>query len=173
MNKKFLEIQVNQSVDGVNENQTYKMIMSNQNISNHEDFSIEDDSDGEGEDSENGTFEQEQKDKFDNLIYENNIEPIEEEDGEESKYAPTPQKPVTSKMQNIRAVGLIKAVKAKEFEKTCNLEFNQKHNTKVRKHANQLSTKSADEVSTKSENHSSKKSSRGSLKDRGNSHTDQ
>jgi hypothetical protein len=104
-NQKFLEIQVNQSIDGANENQTYKMIMSHQNISNHEDFSIEDDSDGEGEDSDNGIFEQEQKDKFDNLLYDNNIEPIEEEDGEESKYAPTPQKPVTSKMQNNRAVG--------------------------------------------------------------------
>jgi hypothetical protein len=121
-NQKFLEIQVNQSNDTENDNQTYKMIMSNQNISNHEDFSIGDDSDGEGEDSDDNILEHEQKDKFDSLRYDHDIEPIQEEDGEESKYAPTPVKPVTSKMQGIRAVGCIKGMKAKEFERRLETE---------------------------------------------------
>jgi hypothetical protein len=120
--RKFLEIQVNQSNDAENDNQTYKMIMSNQNISNHEDFSIEDDSDSEGESSDANILYNEQKDKFDNLRYDHNIEPIQEEDGEESRYAPTPVKPVTSKMQGNRAVGCIKGMKAKEFERRLETE---------------------------------------------------
>jgi len=53
-----------------------------------------------------------------------NIEPIVEEDGEESKYAPTPQKPVTSKMSGSRAVECIKNLRNKELEKRLEIEEN-------------------------------------------------
>lgn len=45
------------------------------------------------------------------------IEPIAEEDGEESKYMPTPQKPLTSKADGMKAIECVKALKAKELEK--------------------------------------------------------
>jgi len=108
-NENLLELEVDQNIikgDIQQENQTYKMIINSQNISNNEDFSIEDDSD-EGEEDESENDEPQKfthSDKYDNLMNNVNIEPIAEEDGEESKYMPTPQKPVTSKMESMKAV---------------------------------------------------------------------
>ena len=58
-NENLLEIQVNNSQNDNSVNQTYKMIMDAQNISNNNDFSIEDASseNGEGENSEDEYFE--------------------------------------------------------------------------------------------------------------------
>lgn len=88
-------------------NQTYKLIMSNPNVSNHDGFSIEDDSEEDSEEVESDNekyFDKASNDKYENLLEKVHIEPIAEEDGEESKYAPTPQKTLTSKMSGNRAV---------------------------------------------------------------------
>lgn len=112
-NENLLEIKVDQHNDFQNDhdaiNNTFKMIMSSQGIRNNQDFSIEDaSSDGEGEEYEDEDQTDEERenseDKFENLLNNGEIEPIAEEDGEESKYMPTPQKPVTSKMDGNKAV---------------------------------------------------------------------
>lgn len=122
----ILEVNANddsQNVAGESINQTYKMIMSNQNM-NHNDFSIEDASDEGEEDEEEGEGEEaEEKETYEDNYFSNvNIEPIVEEDGEESKYMPTPQKPVTSKMEGNKAIECVKALKAKEIEKRLEIE---------------------------------------------------
>jgi hypothetical protein len=96
-------IQNNENSPLTGKNQTYKMIMNAQNISNNEDFSIEDDSDEE-EESEEENEQDPSESKYEQLMNNANIEPIAEEDGEESKYMPTPQKHVTSKIETMKAV---------------------------------------------------------------------
>ena len=127
-----LEIQASTSQDGSfvgNDNQTYKLIMSNQDMSNHEGFSIEDDSDPESEESEEESekyFDNHPNSKQDNILSNVNIEPIVEEDGEESKYAPTPQKPISSKIKGNRAIEAVKELKSKELEKRLEMEESEK-----------------------------------------------
>lgn len=139
-NENLLEIKVDQSNDFQNNddaiNHTFKMIMSAQGIKNNQDFSIEDaSSDDEGEEDEDeGQSDEDREtseDKLENLLNNGEIEPIAEEDGEESKYMPTPQKPVTSKMDGNKAVAWVKALKAKEIEKRLDLDEN--HDSKVTK----------------------------------------
>ena len=133
-NENLLELEVDQNIikgDIQQENQTYKMIINSQNISNNEDFSIEDDSD-EGEEDESENDEPQKfthSDKYDNLMNNVNIEPIAEEDGEESKYMPTPQKPVTSKMESMKAVEWVKQLKSKEIEKRLDSEYGSEKRT--------------------------------------------
>lgn len=124
-NENMLEIQINTSQNGSITNKSYKMIVDAKNISNNDDFSIEDDSneDNVSDRSEERFFENNHSDyKAENYLNNCEIEPIAEEDGEESKYMPTPQKPITSKLDNMKAVECIKALKAKELEKRLDLE---------------------------------------------------
>ena len=129
-NEKLLEVKVDssqqESINDESINQTYKMIVDSHNISNNEDFCIEDDSsEGEDEEDHEEYFEQDNsEDKMDNILNKGEIEPIAEEDGEESKYMPTPQKQVSSKMGTMNAVECVKALKAKETEKRLDLDEN-------------------------------------------------
>lgn len=105
-NENLLEVEVernkqNSTLNG--ENQTYKMIMNAKNISNNEDFSIGDDSDEE-EESEEENEQDPSESKYEQLMNNANIEPIAEEDGEESKYMPTPQKHATSKIETKKVI---------------------------------------------------------------------
>ena len=130
-NENMLEIQVSNSQTDNSVNQTYKMIMDSQNINNN-DFSIEDASSEseEAENSEDEYFEDNCKGKEKYLDNNKKIEPIEEEDGEESKYAPTPQKPITSKIDGAKMNNNLK-VKANETEKR--LVLDDKNNTNLNK----------------------------------------
>ena len=97
------------------------MIIQSENMQDNDDFQIEDESSqGEGENNEENEDELEnteaQQERYDGLLN-GQIEPIVEEDGEESKYMPTPQKQITSKANDMKAIGLVKALKAKEMEK--------------------------------------------------------
>lgn len=128
-NENKFEIQIDKSSkDSIveEENQTYKLIMSNQDASNHEGFSIEDDSEDGSDNSEEDEkyFDQWLTDKPGNILQNINIEPIVEEDGEESKYVPTPQKTVTSKMNGNQAVEWIKQLRNKELEKRLDGDWN-------------------------------------------------
>ena len=87
-------------------NQTYRMIVAAENIKNNDDFEIEDDSSkDEGDEEEPDHFQQPQdvNGKYEGLIS-GQIEPIVEEDAEESKYFPTPQKEITSKLEGMKAI---------------------------------------------------------------------
>lgn len=133
----ILEIEVGEG-DNETINQTYKMIMSHDNIGNQDDFSIEDDSDEGEEDEEDEEYERNEgysEDKYNDLLNNVNIEPIAEEDGEESKYMPTPQKQITSKMGTMTAVECVKALRAKELEKRLELDEQDAKNVKTFKSA--------------------------------------
>lgn len=133
-NENLLEIQINNSQNDNSVNQTYKMIMDAQNITNNNnDFSIEDASseDGEDENSEDEYFEDNNLSKGKETYLDNKeIEPIAEEDGEESKYAPTPQKTITTKIDYTKAIWNTKN-QSKESEKR--LELYEKNDVKENK----------------------------------------
>lgn len=129
-NENLLEIQISNSQNDNSVNQTYKMIMDAQHISNNNnDFSIEDASseDGEDENSDDEYFENNNISKTKEAYLDNKeIEPIAEEDGEESKYAPTPQKPITTKLDCAKAISNCKNL-SNEAEKR--LEIYDKNTT--------------------------------------------